>query len=230
MRRAQRSIVVILRSTCAALSHRHPEVRRAQRGASKDAAVATATRAVALRGAAFAAHLRVTGQRRIQISNSHGGSSSRCRAHREGEERGGRRADRRRAVPECRAPLRVRSRLSARRPRQACAVRDLSLAAIYRRRAALCLHASKATHGVSQLLAGVRSDPGRSPGRRPGAGLRSQPAGRRTSLRSIDASRERPSMSEVKMGILAYRNFVKKRFFCGRIQKGDNAISESSSL
>jgi hypothetical protein len=32
---------------------------------------------------------------------------------------------------------------------------------------------------------------------------------RRTSLRSNDASRERPSMSEVKIGILAYRNFVK---------------------
>jgi len=91
------------------------------------------------------------------------GLTMRVASQRGGE--GGRRADRRRAVPNavthrrqvyavCANDLLRHSRLSAHRP----------AAFSVRRRAALCLHAPEAAHGVSQLLAGVPSDPGRSPG------------------------------------------------------------------
>ena len=127
------------------------------------------------------------------------------------EERGGRRADKRR--PVLNAALHCWSAAASRR-------------AVHRRFRAPEPFFRAWTEGASpppipQALARVR--PGHRPAGLPadprsGAGrpTRSVPVSaceadsrRRTPLRSNDASRERPSMSEVKIGILAYRNFVK---------------------
>ena len=80
----------------------------------------------------------------------------------------------------------LRGRRTGRRGQSECAMSlsrhgpplGASLAAFsFRYRAALCLHAPEPAHGVSQLLAGTRNGPGRSPGTARVRGLRTTPAG-----------------------------------------------------
>lgn len=76
-------------------------------------------------------------------------------------------------------------------------------------RALLHAHPDERDTPVSQLLAGVRSDPGRSSGIARVRAWRELARRRCIPLRPYDASRERPSASGIDMGILSYRKIVK---------------------
>jgi len=107
------------------------------------------------------------------------------------------------------ARLSPHSRLSARRPGHACAVRDF----VWRRShpgagprfASMRLELRMASASSWQ---GSVVTPGGAPSP-PGCKLAKLARGRRTSLHSHDASRERPSVSEVEWGICFYSYAVK---------------------
>ena len=169
-----------------------------------------AMRAVALRGTAFNAHLFGDGA----------GTDSNLKQPRrivpampsasEGEARGD-------GAPTGAGPfldaarLSPHSRLSARRPGPACAIRDFVW-----RRSHLGAGPRFASMRLDLRMASASSwqgsvvTPGGAP-TPPGCKLAKLARGRRTSLHSHDASRERPSVSEVKWGICFYSYDVKGR-------------------